>query len=149
MADPISIGAFVAWALGLAGEAIVKGTVSEAVKDAYQALKSSVSRWAAGDAAELEKTPESKTRQAVIAEKVDGLSSANQESLRALAEALVGKLKQEPDTIGLDVGRLTALEAQLGSITVTQGIGARIQEADLSGTFRTGDISVGTPPGKR
>jgi len=31
----------------------------------------------------------------------------------------------------------------------TQGIGARIQEADLSGTFRTGDISVGTPPGKR
>ena len=124
--------------------------MSEAVKDAYQALRSSVSRWAAGDATELEKTPESKTRQAVIAEKVDGLSSADQESLRALAEALVGKLKQEPDTIGLDVGRLTALEAQLGSITVTtQGIGARIQEADLSGTFRTGDISVGTPPGKR
>jgi len=149
MADPVSIGAFVAWALGLAGEAIVKGAVSEAVKDAYKALKSSVSRWAAGDATELEKTPDSKTRQAVIAEKVDGLSSADQESLRALAEALVGKLKQEPHAIGLDVGRLTALEAQLGSITVTQGIGARIQEADLSGTFRTGDISVGTPPGKQ
>ena len=35
MAVPVSIGAFVAWALGLAGEAIVKGAVSEAVKDAY------------------------------------------------------------------------------------------------------------------
>jgi hypothetical protein len=32
---------------------------------------------------------------------------------------------------------------------VTEGVGARIQEAHVAGTFRVEDISVGSPPGKR
>src|SRR4051794_37101202 len=102
-------GTFVAWALGLGGEAIVKGAVGEAVKDAYQALKARVSRWAAADVEALEKTPNSNTRQAVIAETVNQLSRENQESLRDLAQALAGKLKQQAPAIGMDVGRLDAL----------------------------------------
>jgi hypothetical protein len=57
-------------------------------------------------------------------------------------------LKQSALVIGLDIGRLTALEVDLGNITVTEGIGARIEESRVDGTFKTGDISVGTPPGK-
>ncbi len=46
MPDPVTAGALVAWALGLGGEAIVKGAVGEAVKDAYQALRAKISTWA-------------------------------------------------------------------------------------------------------
>jgi hypothetical protein len=149
MADPITVGIFVSWALGLAGEAIIKGAAGEAVKGAYQALKTKLSYWAAGDVRELEKAPDSKTRQAVIAEVVDRLSQHDQESLRDLAQVLAGKLREQAPTIGLDVDRLNAAEVQLGNITVTEGIGARVREANVPGTFKTGDISVGSPPGKR
>ena len=148
MADPATTGALVAWALSLGGEAIVKGAVGEAIKDAYKALKAKVSVRAAGDVAELEKTPDSNTRKAVIAERVDRLSQEDQELLRDMAHALARILKERAPAIGLDVGRLDALEVQLGNIAVTQGIGARIKEARVAGTFRTGDISVEPPPGK-
>lgn len=148
MADTVTIGTLVALALSLGGEAMVKGAVSEVVKDAYKALKTKMSVWAAGDVGELEKTPDSNTRKVVIAEIIDRLSREDQESLRDLAQALTGKLKGQAPTIGLDVGRLDTLDVQLGNITVTQGIGVRINEARVAGTFRTGDISLGSPPGK-
>ena len=127
----------------------MKSSVGEAVKDAYQTLKAKVSSWAEGDVTELQKNPKSSTRQAIIAEIVDGLPQEDQESVRKLAETLATKLKEQGPAIGLDVGRLKALEAHLGNITVAHGIGARIEEADIAGTFRTGDISVGSPPGKQ
>ena len=149
MADPVTIGAVVAWALGLGGEAVAKGALAEAAKDAYQALKAKVSGWAATDVVELEKAPDSSARQMVIAETINRLPPHDQELLHDLAKALAGKIREQPPTIGLDVGRLKALEVELGNITVAKGVGARIQEAEVSGTFRAGDISVGTPPGKR
>src|SRR5437763_13910877 len=99
MADPVTVGAVVAWALGLGAEAVVKSSVGEAVKDAYQALKAKVSLWAAGDAEALQKTPTSSTRQAVIADTVNSLSQEDQESLRKLAETLATKLKEQGPTI--------------------------------------------------
>jgi hypothetical protein len=103
----------------------LEGTVGEAVKDGYKALKEMVSRWASGDVAELEKTPGSAGRQATIAEIIDAQSEDDQKSLRDLADALVVELKENAPAIGLDIGSLTALEAQLGYITVTSGTGAR------------------------
>jgi hypothetical protein len=148
MPDPVTLGALVAAALSMGGEATLKGAVGEAVKDAYKLLKEKVSHWAFSDAEALEKTPASTTRQAVIAEIVNARPKEDQESLRVLAETLVAGLKQSALVIGLDIGRLTALEVDLGNITVTEGIGARIEESRVDGTFKTGDISVGTPPGK-
>lgn len=151
MADPVSltVGGFVAYVLGLAGEAVVKSAVGEAVKDGYQALKARVAVWAAGDVAALEKTPTSEARKAIVAEIVDALGADDQQALRELAQALADRLKAEAPAIGLDVGLLEAKEAQLGNITVTRGIGARIQEVNVEETFRTGDISVGPSAGKR
>jgi hypothetical protein len=126
----------------------LKGAVGEAAKDAYKLLKEKVSHWAFSDVEALEKTPASATRQAVIVEIVNARPKDDQESLRGLAETLVAGLKESALVIGLDIGRLTALEVDLGNITATEGIGARIEEAHVEGTFKTGDISVGTPPGK-
>jgi hypothetical protein len=85
--DPITVGLLVAGALSLGGEA-VKAAVGEAVKDAYKALKDKLAIWAAGDVAELEKTPHSDLRKAVIAEVVNGRPAEDQDELRGLAQVL-------------------------------------------------------------
>jgi hypothetical protein len=147
MDNPVTIGSLVAGALSLAAEAVLKGAVGEAVKDGYKALKEKVSHWASGEVTALEATPSFIGRQTVIAEIINAQSEEDQKSLGLLAEALVAKLKERAPAIGLDIGRLTALEAQLGNLTVTSGIGARITEANV-GTFKTGDISVSDPSRK-
>jgi hypothetical protein len=128
MADPVTVGSLVAGVLSMAAEAVLKGAVGEAVKDGYKALKEKVSRWASGDVEKLEKAPDSATRQAVIAEIIDAQSEDDQISLRGLAEALVAKLKECSPAIGLDIGRLTDAEIRLRKVTVTQGVGGRINE---------------------
>jgi hypothetical protein len=142
MADPITIGVLTASALAMAGEAALKGAVGEAAKDAYKALKSRVAQWAGGDVEALEKTPASQARRAVVAEVVDSQSGQDQAAVRALARQLLAALKRS-DRVGLDIGRLEAMEVQLGDITVTEGTGARIEEVRASGTFSVGNISVG------
>jgi hypothetical protein len=145
--DPITVGMLVAGALSLGGEAI-KTAVGEAVKDAYKALKAKLTTWAAGDVAELEKMPHSDLRKAVIAEVVNNLRAEDQDELRGLAHALTTKLSESGSAIGLDIGKLRALQVELGRITVRDGIGARIQDADIAGTFKTGDILIGSSPEK-
>lgn len=131
----------------MAAEATLKGAVGEAVKDGYKALKEKVSHWGAGEVAALEATPSSNGRQAVVAEIIDAQSEDEKMALRLLAETLVARLKDCAPAIGLEVGRLTALEVELGNINVASGIGARIEEANVD-IFKTGDISVGDRPGK-
>jgi hypothetical protein len=147
--DPVTIGAFVSTALGIAGEAIVKGTAELAIKDAYAALKSKISEWISGeDVAALEKAPTSAARQAVIAEAVDALPEADKAAVLPLAQGVADRLKESKTPIGVDISRLTAAQIQLGRISVTEGVGARIADSDVTGTVSTGDIVVGTPPGK-
>ena len=105
MADPITVGVLVASALSLGGEA-VKVAVGEAVKDAYKALKAKLTIWAEVDVAELEKTPHSEPRKAVIAEVVNNLPPEDQEKLQELAQVLTTKLKEAAPAIGLDMGGL-------------------------------------------
>ena len=142
MAGAVTVGSLVAGALSMAAEAVLKGAAGEAVKDGYKALKERVSRWASGDAVELEKTPGSAARQAIIAEIIDAQSEEDQISLRDLAEALVAKLKESAPAIGLDIGRLTDVETRLRTVTVTQGIGARINEAQ-GGRVEVDELNVG------
>jgi hypothetical protein len=142
MVDPVTVGSFVAGALALAAEAALKGAVGEGVKDAYKVLKEKVSRWASGEAEVLENTPGLIGLQTAVAEIIDAQADDDRNALRLLAEELVAKLKECAPAIGLDVGRLTALEVQLGNLNVTSGIGARISEANVE-TLKVGDISVG------
>jgi hypothetical protein len=54
MVDPVTVGSLVAGALSMTAEAVLKGTVGEAVKDGYKALKEKVSHWASGEVTALE-----------------------------------------------------------------------------------------------
>ncbi len=147
MIDSATIGTLVASALAMAGDAMVKGLVGEAVKDGYKSLKNKVAAWAADDVEALEKAPTSQARQAVVAEIIDIRQADDKAAVRALATQLIDALKRAgAGAVGLDVGRLDAIEVQLGAINVTEGTGARIDEARVRGTFQVGDINVGGQP---
>jgi hypothetical protein len=147
MVADLTIGAVIASALGMAGDAIVKGAVGEAVKDSYKALKGKIAHWARDDVDALEKAPTSAARQAVVAEIIDSQPADDVAEVRALAERLIAALRAGGN-IGLDVARLEALEVRLGAITVKEGTGIRMGDVRVHGTFSTGDIKVGGPPGK-
>src|SRR5271157_1952862 len=118
MTVPVTIGALVSVALGMGAEAVLKSAVGEAVKDGYKALKDKVSHWAGGEVAALEATPTSKGRQAVIAEIIDALPEDERNDLRPLTEALIARMKKAAPAIGMDIGRLTALEADFSGLRV-------------------------------
>jgi hypothetical protein len=146
--DPVTAGTLVVNAFEFGATAFIKGTITEAAKDAYNALKVRLGTWASTDVAELEKNPGIKARQAVIAEIVDGLSGQDREGLRELAEALAARLRDQSSAIGLDFGRLEALGVELGNVTVHQGIGSRFADAKVHGIFKVGDLSIGPASGK-
>ena len=87
-------------------------------------------------------TPSSAARQAIIAEIIDAQSEEDQKSLRDLAGALLAQLKESAPAIGLDIGRLTDVETHLRTVTVTQGVGARIHEVS-GGRFEVDELNVG------
>lgn len=147
MTDPVTIGALVASALATAAPEVVKSAVGEAVKDGYRALKEKLLPWAATEVAALEASPASKGKQLAVAEVIDTRPDDERLALCAVAEILIAKLKESASVVGLDIGQLTALEAQLGNITVVSGVGARIGEANVE-NFKVGDISVGDRSGK-
>jgi hypothetical protein len=127
---------------------VLKGVVGEGVKDAYKALRDKIAPWAGSDVEAVEKAPTSPARQAVVAEIIDGRPADDQAAARVLAERLIAALKTSGN-VGLDVGRLEALEVRLGAITVSEGTGVSIGDARVHGTFEAGDITVGGTPGKK
>jgi hypothetical protein len=148
MTDPVTIGTLAASTLAMASDEAVKGSVGEAVKDAYKALKNKIAQWAGTGVDALEKAPASAARQSVVAEAVDGQSPEEQALVKALAAELVAALKSERGSpVGLDISKLEALDVQLGAITVMEGTGVRMKEVKTD-IFTVDQVNVGSPPGK-
>lgn len=147
MVDPITIGGLAVSALAMAGEAVLKGSLGEGAKDAYHALKNKIARWAGPEVKALEENPASQELQTLVAGIVDNRSPAERTVAREFAEQLIAALRNGGN-VGLDVGRLDALEVQLGSITVFEGTGVRIGDARVAGTFKAKKVIVGKKPGK-
>ncbi|MBW7972955.1 hypothetical protein [Bradyrhizobium sp. BR 10289] len=142
MPDPVTLGFLCASALSLAADGAIKGFAGEAAKSAYSALKAKISTWAADDVAQLEKSPNSNARKAVLAELIDQLPSEEKSAIDPLVKALSAALKTEPLT-GISIGQLEALEVNLKSITVTDGTGISIGKAKLAGNFNIDGLKVG------
>jgi hypothetical protein len=151
MPDPVTLGGLAVLALSMTAEAMLKGTVGEAAKEAYHALKNKIAQWAASDVAALEQTPASASRQAVIAEEIERQSPENQANIRSLAIALMDELEkgQRSGPIGIDTDRLEAARIHLKSINVTEGTGIRATDIKTPGDFTVEGLKVGAPPGKR
>jgi hypothetical protein len=97
---------------------VLKGTVGEAVKDAYKALKGKIAHWAGLDVEALESAPASKARRDVIAEIIDSRSVDELAEVRALAERLIAACKSNG---GPDASQWDALGRRIANATVTGG----------------------------
>jgi len=147
MVDPVTltIGGLAAAALAMAGEAVVKGAVGEAVKDAYHALRSKIAGWGSGDIDALERTPTSKARQAVVAEIIDAQPADEVAFVRALAEQLIAAVKS--DRGAADDRRWNELGDQFINVTVT---GGNVGVAGSNVVHGSQNINqIGNAPGKR
>jgi hypothetical protein len=95
--EPITTGALAAAALAL-GTKVADTATGEVVKDAYRALKAKIANWASShDVAELEKTPDSQARQAVLAEIIDNRPREDQQLVRELAETIISHLESNSE----------------------------------------------------
>ena len=152
--DPvtITIGSMAVAAFSEAAKIIAKkaleSAVGEATKDAYTALKAKIAKWAAGDVAALEKSPDSTKRQELLAEEIDKQSAHDLAEIKTLADALINELRKQPPAVGVDIGRLEAMRIRLGEITVTEGVGFRAGEVVTPGEFSLDKLTVGGKPGK-
>jgi hypothetical protein len=139
--DPVTTGALVASALGMAGEVLLKGGLSEAAGDSYKALKGKIAAWAAG--ADVEALERTAARRAVVAEAIDAQAMDEQTAARELARRLVAALKGAGvNRVGFDVGRLDALAVELGDVTVIRG-----RDIHIRGSVSGGNIKVSALPG--
>src|SRR5258707_1185439 len=134
MIDPLTIGSFAAKILGMVCEAAVKGSVGEAVKDAYKPLKHKIAEWAQCDIERVEHAPTLEPCQAALAASIDRRPIPDQEEVRILAKRLLAAL-QHYQTVGLNIGDLEAMNVELGSVSVTSGTGVQVNTIRVGGTF--------------
>jgi hypothetical protein len=146
----MTIGNLAVEALSMSAAAALKGTIGEMAKDAYKALKNKISPWADGDITALERAPESKKRQELLAEEIDKHPPEDLSHIQDLAVALLDELEKRHRTspIGIDLGRLQAARVRLGEIIVPEGVGLRVSEVVTPGEFSLDKLNVGNPLGK-
>jgi uncharacterized protein (DUF885 family) len=137
-------------ALSSGGTFVLKEAATEAVKDAYNALKVWIqNRYPTAHVSveQLEKQPASEARQAVVAEDLERAEASKDAELVKLAQTVVARIEQQgPDvarSIGVDVGKLNKANVTLGNVTVTGKGNTGVTMDDVSdSTLRIGDVSV-------
>lgn len=115
----MAIGELAAAALALGAEAIAKGVLGEAAKDAYKNLKNTLFGKAETTARSVIENPESKARIAALAEDIDKLSENERSELLKLVSVLKTQLMTDPDaqrTFGARIGELEAEVVKFGTV---------------------------------
>jgi hypothetical protein len=139
--DPTSL---IATALAAGAVAALKATAPTVIKDAYAGLKRILrDRYAAAqDSVEqLEDSPESQGRRAVVAEELATAGAASDPDILDQAEALIDLLRtHDPDaarTVALDLAGFKASELEAEDISAESGTGSatavRMSEAEIEG----------------
>jgi hypothetical protein len=146
MTDPVTVGTIAASVFAMASEALVKGAVGEAVKDAYAMLKANVVEWAADDAEALANAPRSPGRKAVLAEAIDERSGADRAAITQLVRVLADELERAPPT-GMVLRDLEDVQTRIKALVVESGTGVVVKK-QRGGTIDVGEVRVGRSPGK-
>jgi hypothetical protein len=143
--EPVSL---IVAALVGGATAALKDTATQAVTDAYSALKSFIASKFKKKASieSLEETPDSKAKQEAVKEDLVAVDAANDDQVWSLAKALIEEIKKHaPDAVvvGFDVERLEAEFVRIGNVRSTQ-TGVRGRDWKLKGGVEVGDIDVGS-----
>jgi len=130
--DPVTaiVSAIVAGAT-----AALKPTTEQAIKDAYQGLKSIiVNKWKNLNLSGIESTPDSKGQKLVLEEEIAKSDAGNDQQLIAAAQQLLSTIQQKDPDILLKIG------LKLNDITVK----GNANIADVQGEDRGVDINSST-----
>jgi hypothetical protein len=143
--DPTLIAITSALATGAAAAA--KETASAAVKDAYTALKSLITRkYASVDVTPVEKKPDSETKRASLQEDLADVGASNDselvEAARALTEALKRHALDAGPAIGVDLKEVEAAFLRVGSVDA-EGTGVKVRKSKFEGGIDIGSVRAG------
>lgn len=142
-------------ALATGAAAALEATASQAIKEAYGALKGYLQgKYQAVDVAQLEKQPASSKRRALLEEELGETSAATDSELLAQAQRLLALVTtQAPATaqvIGVDLADLRGASLRLYDITAqgpTAVTGVKVKGATIEGAIEISGIRAGqTPP---
>jgi hypothetical protein len=131
----------------MVAETAIKGTVGEAVKDAYKGLKEAVSRWASREVVTLEAAPDSERTKQAVATIVDAQAADEREEVKfralVLYQALTTAASEGPQgPIAYDIEFLKSAVVSLEAKDIREGTGYRIVTVD-AGTFNAKVSGVG------
>jgi hypothetical protein len=136
-------------ALG-AGASAGKEVVSALVKDAYMALKTLIkNRYPKVSVDQLEQSPESKNRRAVIEEDLAAARAQDDTELAAAARNLMELVRQHApgaaSAIGVDLKDVNAANLRLADI-VASGTGVKVEHGTFTGDIDISGVRAGVPP---
>jgi hypothetical protein len=148
--DPISL---IVTALAVGAAAGVRATAPAVVKDAYAGLKRVIQdKYAAiqPNVEQLEQSPESKGRRAVVEEELAKTGAASDKELLQKAQALLELVERhDPDvarTVGLDLSDFKSTELTVEGLKVQSGTrsgtGVKASGATIEGPSSFKDIEV-------
>lgn len=142
MGDPMTIGVLAAATLSAAARAIGKQAASAAVKEAYAALKSALSEWAAPNVEQLEAKPNSDAKAEVLAEVVDEQAEESKTEIKRLAEALQAELNKSG--LGATIDNRITVIADRGSFAAGRDVKTGDQSVSVEGD---GAVGIYAGPG--
>ena len=140
-------------ALSSGGTFVFEKAATEAVKDAYAAVKVWIhDRYPDANVSvdQLEKQPASKARQEVVGEDLERAGASTDTKLVKLAQILVVLIrKQAPDvarSIGVDLGELDQANVTFGNVLAGKGaIGVKVDSVK-GGSLQFGDVTASADP---
>jgi hypothetical protein len=128
---------------------VLKGVATEAIKNAYAAVKTHIQKQqpvADPSVAQLELQPASKARQAVLSEDLERAGASTDSVLLQLAQAVVLLIQQQsPEvarSIGVDMGELDQANVTFGNVVAgKEATGVKIHRV-AGGSVQFGDVTA-------
>jgi hypothetical protein len=145
--EPISATIVSAIALGAA--AALKDVSSQAVRDAYAALKKLIERkYTKVPLAQLEENPASKGRRAVVEEELTAAGAEHDEELLRHAKAVVEAVQQHaPEAaaaIGVDLEEVRGAALRIADLIASgSGTGVRVRKGEFTGDIDISGVRAG------
>jgi len=147
--DPLTI---IVTALVVGAAAGLKPTAEQAVKDAYAGLKALILRkyaQATGSIGQLEVTPASQARQAVVKEDLEKTSAAQDPELLQGAKAVLDTVQAHDPaaaaTVGVTIEHVKGASLRLAEIIASGPgpvTGVSVKEAEFTGDIEIKDVRV-------
>jgi len=145
--DPVTV---IVSALALGAVAGLREAATDAVKDAYGALKRLVTdRYAAVDVGGVERRPDSAAKRASLAEDLTAEGAGDDADLLAAARAVLAAVREHgggaAEVVGVDLDAIEAAAVRIADVAST-GTGVKVRRATVAGEIDIRNVRAGEGP---